>query len=123
MLIDCSLVSMAMSIFPLCVVTCRHAMSVLHSKSHNKKRLIYSYCVMLTWVSLQVIKVSAVPGAVSDIAISGLPAWITLLSPGKSGNVHVKVWVPKGVEVFVRPAIPIAGLDRYEPDPEWPVAM
>lgn len=70
--------------------------------------------------AVQVINLGAVRGAVSDIAISGLPAWITLLSPGRQGSIHVRMWVPKGVEVFVRPAIPIAGLDNYEPDPLWP---
>ena len=66
---------------------------------------------------MQVIKTTGLKGAVADIAISGLPAWITLLSPGRHGSIRVRVWAPRGVEVFVRPSIPTAGLSAYEPDP------
>ena len=56
-------------------------------------------------------------GPVADIAISGLAAWVTLLSSGTPGEVKMRVWAPRGVEVFTRPPIPVAGLEDYEADP------
>ena len=56
---------------------------------------------------LQVIQVNKLHGAVADIAISGLPGWITILSPGIEGLISLQVWAPIGVEVFVRPPMPV----------------
>ncbi|KAL3152747.1 hypothetical protein ABBQ38_012336 [Trebouxia sp. C0009 RCD-2024] len=55
----------------------------------------------------KVIQVSKLSGAVADIAISGLPGWVTVLSPGTKGLVCLRVWAPVGVEVFVRPPMPV----------------
>lgn len=55
----------------------------------------------------QVIQVSKLSGAVADLAISGLPGWITIMSPGIHGGIRFRVWVPVGVEVFVRPPMPV----------------
>lgn len=51
--------------------------------------------------------------AVADVAISGVPGWLTVYCAcggGKrsSAPVQVRVWVPVGVEVFIRPPMPVA---------------
>jgi nitric-oxide synthase len=64
--------------------------------------------------------------SIGDIALSGVPGWVSILAgPGRSsrqgrhqkggpspgpgvGTVHLKVWAPVGVEVFVRPPLPVS---------------
>eukprot|EP00798_Chlamydomonas_sp_ICE-L_P007381 gene7381-505_t len=46
--------------------------------------------------------------AIADIAISGLPGWVTLWAPATKSSLRVRVWAPRGVEVFLRPSLPIA---------------
>ena len=53
------------------------------------------------------IQVKKLSGSVADIAISGLPGWVTVLSPGIEGVINLRVWAPVGVEVFVRPPMPV----------------
>jgi len=45
--------------------------------------------------------------ALADVAISGVPGWIAVHSPRGRRDVHLRVWAPRGVEVFLRPAIPV----------------
>ncbi|KAG1679418.1 hypothetical protein FOA52_007709 [Chlamydomonas sp. UWO 241] len=45
-------------------------------------------------------------GALADIAISGLPGWVTFWAPRAKHNLRVRVWAPRGVEVFLRPPLP-----------------
>ena len=69
---------------------------------------------------LQVIPVSRQRGALVDIAISGLPGWITVMSPGVTGEIRMRLWSPVGVEVFVRPPMPVdESRDRLHADPFW----
>ncbi len=41
-----------------------------------------------------------------SLALAGVPGWISLWSPGARQRVLVRVWAPKGVEVFLRPPLP-----------------
>ncbi len=69
---------------------------------------------------LQVVAVSRLSGALADIALSGLPGWVSVLSPGVKGEIHMRVWAPVGVEVFVRPPIPVPGQQAVIKDePFW----
>lgn len=45
--------------------------------------------------------------AVADIAISGLPGWVAVSAPGGVGVIRLRLWAPRGVEVFVRPPLPV----------------
>ncbi len=56
---------------------------------------------------MQVISVNRMSGSLADIAISGLPGWISVLSPGVRGEIQLRIWAPVGVEVFVRPPMPV----------------
>lgn len=60
-------------------------------------------------------------GALADIAISGLPGWVAVLSPGVKGDIHMRVWAPVGVEVFLRPPIPVlpGQADQNKADTFW----
>ena len=62
---------------------------------------------------VQVISVNRLSGSLADIAISGLPGWISVLSPGVRGEIQMRVWAPVGVEVFVRPPIPVPGQETH----------
>eukprot|EP00884_Botryococcus_braunii_P017452 jgi/Botrbrau1/4390/Bobra.105_2s0036.1 len=56
----------------------------------------------------------------ADIAISGLPGWLTVEVPSGHGEVQVAVWAPPGVEVFVRPPMPVGGSPVVQnPDARW----
>lgn len=47
------------------------------------------------------------PGApLADIAVSGLPGWVSIWAPGARRDLKLRVWAPKGVEVFLRPPLP-----------------
>lgn len=48
-----------------------------------------------------------------DICVSGVPGWVTVVVPKMSGRRNEgmfkgRVWAPKGIEVFLRPPIPVA---------------
>lgn len=42
----------------------------------------------------------------ADIAVGGMPGWVTVVSGGTTGVVRLRLWAPKGVEVYVRPPLP-----------------
>ncbi|KAL0044056.1 hypothetical protein WJX82_006266 [Trebouxia sp. C0006] len=65
----------------------------------------------------KVISVNRMSGSLADIAISGLPGWISVLSPGVRGEIRMRIWAPVGVEVFVRPPIPVPS--RAKADSFW----
>lgn len=50
----------------------------------------------------------AVPtnACLADIAVSGLPGWIGVYSQYTKRDIHLKVWTPRGVEIFLRPPLP-----------------
>ena len=56
---------------------------------------------------MQVISVNRMSGSLADIAISGLPGWISVLSPGVRGDIQMRIWAPVSVEVFIRPPMPV----------------
>ena len=64
---------------------------------------------------MQAIQVNKLSGAVADIAISGLPGWVTVLSPATEGLISLRVWAPVGVEVFVRPPMPVPASVQHRP--------
>ncbi len=45
-------------------------------------------------------------GAAADVAVSGLPGWIAVHAPFARRDVALRVWAPRGVEVFLRPPLP-----------------
>ena len=55
---------------------------------------------------------------VADVCVSGLGGWVAVRAkPGSKANLpklRMRVWTPKGVDVFVRPPVPM--LDREEED-------
>jgi len=53
-----------------------------------------------------VVKVDGGRGPLADIAVSGVPGWVTVFAPGARRDIRVCVWAPRGVEVFLRPAMP-----------------
>eukprot|EP00879_Flechtneria_rotunda_P017821 GHRR01018680.1.p1 GENE.GHRR01018680.1~~GHRR01018680.1.p1 ORF type:complete len:565 (+),score=194.15 GHRR01018680.1:1522-3216(+) len=42
----------------------------------------------------------------ADVAVSGLPGWIGVFAPFSKQDVVLRIWVPRGVEVFLRPPLP-----------------
>jgi nitric-oxide synthase len=42
----------------------------------------------------------------ADVAVSGLPGWVALYAPFAKRPIDLRVWVPRGVEVFLRPPMP-----------------
>ena len=49
-------------------------------------------------------------GPLADIAISGLAGWVAIYAPAQRGRIVVRIWVPRGIEAYVRPPMP-AGLE------------
>lgn len=48
------------------------------------------------------------PQALADIAISGVPGWVSVQAGGRGGQrIDLDVWVPVGIEVFSRPPLPM----------------
>lgn len=45
-------------------------------------------------------------GALADVAVSGLPGWVSIWAPFAKRNIRIRVWAPRGVEVFLRPPLP-----------------
>lgn len=46
-------------------------------------------------------------GAIADVVFSGLPGWVQVFAPRDKGSIQLRLWAPRGVEVFVRPPIPV----------------
>lgn len=42
----------------------------------------------------------------ADVAVSGLPGWVGVYAPFAKQQLVLRVWVPRGVEVFLRPPLP-----------------
>jgi nitric-oxide synthase len=42
----------------------------------------------------------------ADVAVSGLPGWVGLYAPFARQPLQLRVWAPRGVEVFLRPPLP-----------------
>jgi hypothetical protein len=42
----------------------------------------------------------------ADVAVSGLPGWVAVYAPYAKQGLDLRVWVPRGVEVFLRPPVP-----------------
>jgi hypothetical protein len=51
---------------------------------------------------------SPIPTAacLADVAISGLPGWVGVYAPFSKQDIVLRVWAPRGVEVFLRPPLP-----------------
>jgi hypothetical protein len=51
---------------------------------------------------------SPIPTAacLADVAVSGLPGWVGVYAPFSKQDIVLRVWVPRGVEVFLRPPLP-----------------
>jgi hypothetical protein len=45
--------------------------------------------------------------ALGDVSIAGMPGWVAVHAPGASGPVVLEVLAPRGVEVLLRPAMPL----------------
>ena len=43
----------------------------------------------------------------ADVAISGVPGWVSVYAPFAREPVVLRVWAPRGVEVFLRPPLPV----------------
>jgi hypothetical protein len=43
---------------------------------------------------------------VADIAMSGLPGWVSVVSCRLRGTLKVRIWTPRGVEAYLRPPLP-----------------
>eukprot|EP00775_Hariotina_reticulata_P009693 gene9693-9851_t len=41
-----------------------------------------------------------------NVAVSGLPGWVAVAAPYSKQDVVLRVWAPRGVEVFLRPPLP-----------------
>ncbi|CAL8466555.1 g6091 [Coccomyxa elongata] len=46
-------------------------------------------------------------GPVVDVAISGLPGWVSFRSEQSGGRLALRVWAPVGIEAYVRPPLPV----------------
>jgi hypothetical protein len=54
------------------------------------------------------VPVPSIPSSacLADVAISGLPGWVSVFAPFAKQGLELRVWVPRGVEVFLRPPVP-----------------
>ena len=56
-------------------------------------------------------------GPIADLVVSGLGAWILVAAGGGQrgavARIALRVWAPRGVEVFVRPPMPSLPLDYF----------
>lgn len=50
---------------------------------------------------------SGIVTCVGDIAISGVSGWCSLIVPSGGGLIRGRVYVPRGVEAYLRPHIPV----------------
>lgn len=46
-------------------------------------------------------------GPVADVAISGLPGWVSFRTEQSGGRLALRVWAPVGIEAYVRPPLPV----------------
>ncbi|BDA41159.1 probable nitric oxide-associated protein 1 at N-terminal half [Coccomyxa sp. Obi] len=46
-------------------------------------------------------------GPVADVAISGLPGWVSFRTGQSGGRLALRVWAPVGIEAYVRPPLPV----------------
>lgn len=53
------------------------------------------------------VEATGLDDAVADVAVSGLPGWVAVSAPGGRGPIELRLWAPRGVEVFVRPPLPV----------------
>lgn len=53
------------------------------------------------------VEATGLDDAVADIAVSGLPGWVAISAPRGRGPISLRLWAPRGVEVFVRPPMPV----------------
>jgi hypothetical protein len=54
---------------------------------------------------------------IADICVSGLPGWVAVVGGSGTEVLRMRVWAPKGVEVYVRPPIPCptpVGIDQID---------
>ncbi|KAK9813340.1 hypothetical protein WJX73_001309 [Symbiochloris irregularis] len=51
-------------------------------------------------------------GPIADIAISGLAGWVSIFAPEQRGRIEMRIWLPRGIEVYVRPPVPV-GLETH----------
>lgn len=47
-------------------------------------------------------------GPVVDIAVSGVPGWVALRTEQNQGRLQLRIWAPAGIEVYVRPPLPVS---------------
>ncbi len=45
--------------------------------------------------------------ALADLAVSGVPGWVRITATRSQAVLRMRVWAPVGVEVFVRPPLPL----------------
>ena len=43
---------------------------------------------------------------IADVCVSGLPGWVAVVAGPGSGTLRMRLWAPRGVEVYIRPPIP-----------------
>ena len=43
---------------------------------------------------------------IADICVSGMPGWVAVVTGAGREAVRMRLWTPRGVEVYVRPPIP-----------------
>jgi hypothetical protein len=51
-------------------------------------------------------------GPLADVAVSGLPGWVSVSAPRGRAPLRLRVWAPRGVEVFLRPPLPSGPRDE-----------
>jgi nitric-oxide synthase len=68
------------------------------------------------------IRVGNKPGVAADVAISGIPGWIQIGCAGETNprdaTIRIIVEAPKGIEVFVRPPMPMRDMREMRED-DW----
>ena len=47
------------------------------------------------------------PGKVADIAVSGLPGWVSVQTEQSQGRLVLRVWAPHGIGAYLRPPLPV----------------
>lgn len=48
------------------------------------------------------------PGKVADVAVSGLPGWLSVQTEQSQGRLVLRIWAPHGIGAYVRPPLPVA---------------
>ncbi len=47
------------------------------------------------------------PGKLADIAVSGLPGWVSVQTEQSQGRLVLRIWAPHGIGAYVRPPLPV----------------